>query len=93
LLGLRVHALARRRLLDWRHEAVSAIRQRCDETFAEQFAQGSDVDCEVALLDHASRPHQLHQFVLGNDSFPPLHERQEQVERTASHGNLFAIGK
>jgi hypothetical protein len=79
--------------LDGSDEAVSAPRDRCDHTVAQQLPQGRDMDGEVALLDDTSGPDELHQLGLVDDPLPPPEQREQQVEGAAPDRQLCAARK
>jgi hypothetical protein len=55
--------------------------------------QGSDLHCEVALLDSETGPSGVHQRVLGNRDTPLLHEHAQQCDGAVAQRNGLAAAE
>ena len=80
-----------RRWVERRGELVAPPGHGGDHVRTEQLAQAADLRGDVVLLHHDPGPDQVEQFLLGDQPFAPLGQRQQQVEGACTHGGGLAL--
>jgi len=76
------------------HEAIAAAHDiddvaRARLAVAQCLAQCRDMDPEVGILDHYSRPHAIQQFLLGHRLAGAFQQRQQKIHGAAAEAALF----
>jgi hypothetical protein len=56
-------------------------------------AQGADLDLKVVLFHHEPRPDQLEQLVFGDQSFAPLDQGEQDIQRPCAQRHRLPVAE